>query len=292
MGDLYRAFGLMFDSEYELPGALPVTRVHGVDGGSADVAILRRSIPTSQWRDRRGLFALLGEALVVSLPGCGNFLCDRGDAILVDPVSGANDDEIGRALCAFALPALLWIRGEVLLHAGAAVLPATDKAIVIAGHIGSGKSTILQELVRLGAQVLADDVVCLSRQSQVSGLPAILNPRRDGSACDRRHCVVVPVAQRCGSAVLGAIYTLSIVRSTERATIASLLPEQCVQALLEHRYRPRVPRILGLARNVLPHLGCIARSVPMYEWQRCEGRLALQDSEFSALAEDRDCPAI
>ena len=68
-----------------------------------------------------------------------------------------------------------------------------------------------------------------------------------------------------------------------------------MHALLAYQYRPRVPRMLGLAGTMLPALARIAETVPMFEWHRCDSRPALEAEEYaalqagSALRPGRDC---
>lgn len=286
MSRFYRGYALTFESEIDLPGA---TEIEPLPEAAVDVAIARRHIPAERCRDRRGFFARLDEGVLVSLPGRGQYWCADPGTILVDPEAGADPGAVSEGLCAFAIPALLWMRGDILLHAAAAVLPGADSAIVIAGHSGTGKTTVLAQLAEAGATIVADDIVRLASDLAISGLPAVL---RLGPGSVNR---VVAPGQRCTAAALDVVHVMVAPRTRQKPVFRPLSVDQCMRVLLAYQYRPRVPRMLGLAGTMLPALARIAETVPMFEWHRCESRRALAAEEYaalqagSALRPEQDC---
>jgi len=91
-------------------------------------------------------------------------------ALLDAPPAYTRDD-----LAAYALgPALmlaLHLQGAVLLHASAVVI--SGKAVLFAGDSGSGKSTTVAMLHRLGCEVLADDVTEIRGTRAVPSVPTV-----------------------------------------------------------------------------------------------------------------------
>jgi hypothetical protein len=285
MSRFYRGYALTFESEIDLPGS---TEIEPLAETIVDVTIARGRVPAERCRDRRGFFARLDEGLLVSPPGRAHYWCVDSHTILVDPETGADPSAISDGLCAFAIPALLWMRGDILLHAAAAVLPGADSAIVIAGHSGTGKTTVLTHLAEAGARIVADDIVRLDPNLSISGLPALL--RLSPGGVDR----TVASGQRCAAAVLDVVHVLAE-RTRQAPVFRPLSASQRMRVLLAYQYRPRIPRMLGLASAMLPALARIAETVPIVEWHRCESPGGLAAEEYaalqagSALRLERDC---
>jgi hypothetical protein len=273
----YRGYDLIFQSEFELPGAVELDES---DASVPDVTILQREVPTDGWYDPRIAFARLGQDMIVSFPGCATYRCTRHNQIHVDPDPAAECGAVVARLGAFAIPALLWMRGDILLHAGAAILPGDGVATVIAGHSGSGKTTVLRQLMEIGAAIVADDVVRIGRTHVVSGLPAVLS---SSAAPGNRY---VPSGQQSGAAPLGSVRLLLLPRASDEPEFERLPVVRAMEALLAFQYRPRIPRMLGLARTMLPALAGIAEVTPIATWRRSESRIALDERERSLLRGD------
>ena len=115
----------------------------------------------------------------------------------------------------------------VQLHASAVMV--SGRALLIRGASGKGKSALALQLIALGARLIADDQVVLSRRgdtvvlSKPEGLPALIEARGIGLL----H------APRAQAGVLHAIVDLDV-EQTER------LPE------------PQVEKVLGVPVNVIP----------------------------------------
>jgi predicted ATPase len=94
----------------------------------------------------------------------------RSISLLAAPSEYTRDD-----LAAYALgPALilaLHLQGAVLLHASAVVMH--DKAVLFAGESGSGKSTAVAMLHRLGYRLLSDDVTEVQGNRAFASVPTV-----------------------------------------------------------------------------------------------------------------------
>ncbi|NOZ06697.1 MAG: dephospho-CoA kinase [Chloroflexi bacterium] len=97
------------------------------------------------------------------------FLVREGREIVVERTSADHDDVLRLFLLGSCMGALLFQRGTVPLH-GTAV--ATKRgAVVIAGGIGAGKSTLALTLHQRGYPILADDISAVNRRTD--GTPVI-----------------------------------------------------------------------------------------------------------------------
>jgi hypothetical protein len=197
------------------------------------------------------------------MPDLAVFTCIDRNRIIVDAAPGADAQHLAEMLIATALPALLWARGGILLHAAAAIFPGSQSAVAVAGASGAGKSTWLAQAVAAGARIVADDTLHLKVADDIvtaSGLPGGWLQRYGHEEHERRFHAVSG-AQQCLQAPLGTL-TILDQGKTERMS-----GPDAVVALLRHRHRPRVPGLLGLDLKVLSDIGRIAQLLQVFRGQ-------------------------
>lgn len=270
---LYRAYGLTIRSTLEIPGAIAVAD----DAGPADIVV--NEGPVAAGSNRRGLTQLCDDGGVMfESPGAARYLCDAG-AVTVDRISGASDRKIGGFLIATALPAVLWMRGEIVLHSAAVVLPEAAGTLAIMGPQWSGKSTVLGALIAMGARIVADDTVCVRRGAaglEASGLPG-------GYFLGRPPRTFHAVEGGIDSAPLAGIMLLTP-RTEGHAEIRKLTRIEALPGLIANRQRPRIPVLLGRREALMVELAELAGVLPMYGWRRREGDTALTPGEIASLS--------
>ena len=289
----YRAYGLSIDSAWPVPGAMTMPEKESGDSGPADIEILDGSATVARPGQRQD--PAPGE-LVYQRPGVGRYLCQRA-RIVVTPVAGARMSELLGALIASALPAVLWLRGEVVLHAAAVQFPGRRRAIAIAGSSGSGKSTILSQLAAAEARVVGDDTLCARLRHdavQVTGLPGAYFLRHasstasstaPGTADQEREVHLVPKVQQLPSARMGALLVLDVPRPSQGFGFRRLRGIPALEALLRNRHRSIIPRLLRSEGAVLPCIVQFLERFAIYSWTRCEGVRALDAREITFLCD-------
>jgi len=205
--------------------------------------------------------------------------------MIVERIGDTTESVAASFLIATALPALLWMRGEIVLHAAAALLPGAAGAIAIGGASGTGKSAILRQLVAAGASVVADDSVCLrfnGADMTVSGLAGGYFVAEADNDRSRRFEVVqpehqIPAARLTGLVMLGARL------SSGAPAFHPLRGAAALEALLASRHRPRIPTLLGNNKAMLPMLARLSEALPVHVWNRREGAVALDPAEIAWL---------
>ena len=233
-----------------------------------------------------GPYRLAGDALLFEMPGVARFRCEAGERITVECAAGTSESAVAGYLIATALPALLWMRGDIVLHMAAAVLPGMSGAIAFGGASGSGKSTILHQLVAMGANMVADDTICVRFDGQaprVSGLPGgyFLHD------ADVRAFQSVPSEQCLPSAPLAAVIMLGLRKSSGTAAFHALNGASAFEALLAGRHRPRVPALLGRNEALLPVLARLSGNLPIHRWDRLEDQQGVDPQELIRLISAR-----
>jgi hypothetical protein len=177
---LRTAFGLALsiDSRISIPGlgeqSCPVAR-ESPSHIRLDPKELERRWATVTAAPERTRELRFGEELLLSVDvaepagylmwarGLGRALISRdGSELLCDPDPTRPDWM--RMLVAQALPLAATVRGLEVLHASAVVLDG--RAVLFAGPVGAGKSSLAAAFVRAGAQLVGDDVATLELDEQ------------------------------------------------------------------------------------------------------------------------------
>jgi hypothetical protein len=286
MKSLYRAFNLQIRSTLLIPGAQRLDHPESRLREAADLAITEGRVKlASPWLEA-GPYRTAGGSLLFEKPGVARYLCeDKGASIMVEEMAGASQAHVLAMLAATTLPAALWMRGDLVLHAAAAILPGHQRATVFAGPSGIGKSTLLRKLLARGAVAVSDDVLCVrwcGSTVEGSGLPACTFLRHPGQTGDsERSAIATPPAQRADWAELGAIVTLQP-GSAHRlsGSFERLRGAESLAALLRHRHRPRIPLLLGMEPLLLSRFIRLVQALPVYSWNynnKATGSLMLRD---------------
>ncbi len=171
-------------------------------------------------------------------------------------------------------------QGVLALHAGALVIG--DKAVLLAGHKGAGKSSMVSSMAASGFPLMADDiaavegsdgaVLCRSAFPQVKLTPEQLERFAKGhhGAYPLFHPgftkLSVPVADLgtfdLGPRRVGAIYLLER-GSGVRPTFETLPPARAVVELAQHAFLEHIIESTPIRRARFEHLVRVARAVPV-----------------------------
>jgi len=255
---LYRGYGLTIRSALAIPGAIPIA-----PPGAIDIDIRFGAAAPGPVSRRWGPYEIGPAGFVFAQPGVARYFCPDARTMLIERDGAAADADVAAMLVATAMPALLWSRGEIVLHAAAAMLPGSSRAVAVLGPSGSGKSTLLAGLLARGAHALADDSVCLRITDGIvtaSGLPggwhAPLTPH-----APIRPFHPVPIDRQLAECPLGAMLFLGDPAGRPRA----LTGAAALTALLANRHRDRIARLSGREAAFLAGLAAITKAVAMYE---------------------------
>jgi hypothetical protein len=148
----YQAFGLVLDSDLELPELLP---------GEAKPDVEVREVPNA---------SLLGPEEIspedkarrvrLDIRVAGIFVIEDGSRITFFRQEGVTDSQVRLFLLGSCMGCVLQQRGYVVLH-GNAVSTDGKTCRIIVGNSGAGKSTAAAWHYRQGHSILADDVCAI-----------------------------------------------------------------------------------------------------------------------------------
>jgi energy-coupling factor transporter ATP-binding protein EcfA2 len=179
---LYKAFGLVIESPFELPEASRAGPGAATDItvslGFVDLSGL--DVPESGW----WASSPSPDRLLFRSPA-GIFEVRGGARITIDPDPGSPPEKLRLFLMGSALGAAQVQRGRIPVHGGAVYLQGG--AVVITGRQGAGKSTMTSALVRLGLPYLSDDVCSV----ELAAEGPLLHPAYPQRKLERGACLTL-----------------------------------------------------------------------------------------------------
>lgn len=152
---VYKAFGLKVLSSVLLP-ELEQVQIGNLD---PDIVIGKSDL-TMQWSllaDPTRYFVVKENYCLFEVPNVAIYLIENGKKITFSPHENANEDQIRLYLLGTCMGALLMQRKILPLHGSA--IEINGKAYAIVGESGAGKSTLASAFLKLGYQLISDDVI-------------------------------------------------------------------------------------------------------------------------------------
>lgn len=168
---LYKAFGLRIASDFFLP-ELP--RLNGpVD--RIEVEIKQEEILMTPGQTPYE-FEVENEAVSVYFPDAGTFSISEGKTIRYTPAEDADEDLIRLYILGTCMGALLMQRRVLPLHGSAVAI--SGKAYAFIGDSGAGKSTLASTFLKMGYQIISDDVIAVSLTAEDTPLVTPAYPQQ------------------------------------------------------------------------------------------------------------------
>lgn len=285
----YFAFGVHFRSERPIPDL-----AEAEDAPPGAVAIRWAAIPkdlaAATYRDR--VLQVAGPKVQITVEGVARYLMSDGEAVTVDPASGASERDVRAYLLGTALGLLCHQRGFLPLHANAVVFDG--RAVAFAGRSGIGKSTLAAQFHRMGQPLLSDDVCAVSFPDlgpplAWAGVPRIRLWKDMSEALGRDVDGLEPVADNIDKYCwphqmltpqegmpLQAVYVLADAGAESKDAIERLSGWQALEAVMEQTFRREFLNLIGAHQERFARgLALLART-PIYRvpWRRDIGAIA------------------
>ncbi len=182
MNRIYKLFSLNVSSCIHIPETIELP-----ENTQADVNVtmgginLSEYVPQELLKEDFFIFAYKRQQIYLSCP-VGVFEMRDGNNITIMPKEGVSETEIRIFLLGSAMGAIQIQRGFTPIHGGAIV--SDNKAVIITGVAGAGKSTMTSTLVSLGLPYLTDDVSSVNmHENKLSVYPAYPQRKLIRDAC-------------------------------------------------------------------------------------------------------------
>lgn len=225
-----------------------------------------------------------------SYDGVGDILVEKGERITLELQQDADYELTKAMLLGSALGIVLIQREIIAIHSGAVVIH--NKAVLVCGNSGAGKSTIIHELVKRGHLFLADDTVAIHGTKQLVAAPAypqqklcvdtvtrenydtntltILNEERQKYAISRRDIFAEKEHP------IGGLFYISL-SDTDRLTIKEVVGHKKLEIIINNLYLTDIYKVLGLSPLFFKKCLEFANMIPIYEIERPCGLSTEQD---------------
>lgn len=158
----YKIYGLVIESEIEFPEAFEL------EEQPADVVVRYGMMPENIRKEKEELHHTFKQNQSLKwfyFEEEGSFLIENGTSICVEPDATADEKHIRALVLGACLGTILLQRERIAIHGSAVVW--RNKAIILSGRSGTGKSTICTELRNRGCLFLADDTVAITSEADV-----------------------------------------------------------------------------------------------------------------------------
>lgn len=160
---IYKAYGLLFQSDIKLPGLKIINGRWNVSlrMGNVDPFSSEPLIEGTDFRVTKDGYYLFWENI-------GRFKVSNGEEIIADIVPGLDEHVITSYIVGPLMAVLLHQRGYLILHASAVNI--NNEAVAFLGWSGSGKSTIAFSIQK-ESRLIADDILAINFNKK--GIPHV-----------------------------------------------------------------------------------------------------------------------
>jgi len=167
----YSAYGLKIKSEINLP------ELNEIDTTNFDVTVSYGNVPSKIENPVKiGVaFQAKQNEFLLNVPDIADYFVKNGNEIIVSKKENVSNSEINLFLLGSAFGAVLYQQKKVPFHGSTVII--NNKAIIISGVSGAGKSTIVASLTNKNYPLLSDDVTVLKEKNgniiAISGFPQV-----------------------------------------------------------------------------------------------------------------------
>ncbi|MCZ4340296.1 hypothetical protein O4H52_01660 [Sphingomonadaceae bacterium G21617-S1] len=258
----YRMAGLAITSEIPLPSCMPLDAAPV----PADVLITLGPIdgPVAEPNDLGERWTVDADRFVWDIDGVGRLEAFDGRRLRLDPAAGVLLNDATPYLMGTTFAALLYQRGEMLLHASAVAWKG--HAYLLCGTSGQGKSTLAATLCAAGSELLSDDICRIEFGADIMVHPdgRLLKlfastverlgwqHRRGGQVLSGSNKYFVDPPRAAQVALpLGGIYALGFGADATRPAIDAMSPLEACDQVLQRTYRRRLAYRLAGGRRMV-----------------------------------------
>lgn len=226
-------------------------------------------------------YRLEGETFRLSVPA----LCDfeiSPQCIQIRPALGIDPHQVQPYLLGSAMGALLHLRGALVFHGSAVVLP-DGTAALFCGQSTAGKSTLAARLAQQGHEALADDISAVDLPADAPPLctPGLARTKLWRDAVERLgmvnqtgpHTRVVPDLDKHSLPVttsrravpVSHIYELQVDESSQSSLVMTpIVGVEKITAMLANIYRPGYLLTMGRQKQLMAAVARLAPRVQMH----------------------------
>lgn len=261
-----------------------------------DVCItLQESIETPQDWNAFGPAVMLGprQQLLLTIPMVARYLVADGNRITIEPFMSAESPDVRTFLFGTCLAVLCFQRGMLPFHASAVKI--ADKAVLLAGNSGLGKSSLAAALHQRGHSFLSDDLCAIEFQESASPLlwPAFPRMKLSEEATEHLNIATAGAEQSriqlqkfhiplSADGFLPSPLPIGLIIALERSAPSTPLQIERLKgiAILQQRHlvhRTLLGEVMGYGPFIFHGLASLAQATPVVTLTRPDNLAALPE---------------
>lgn len=287
----YKIYGLNISSDIILPELLPLK---GIDKETIHVTITKGCISEYIHREiEKGItYCYNNEVIWFVIEKIAIYYISDGCRIIIQPYENVNMDDLKAFLLGSAFGALLIQRNMIAIHGGTIVV--NNKAIIITGTTGAGKSTLTTAFRLNGSLFMADDVsvIKVAEGEELQVCPAYPQQKLCRDSAERlgyickglklidherdKYAVPIQSEEFVNKPVdLGAIYELTV-GDTQKAEIVQITGIEKMKLLYGNIFRIGFTKETGLSALYYKNYIQIAKKATVYRITRPKNQFSVQ----------------
>lgn len=278
----YNLYGLRIKSELKINELVCINNIN-ID--SYDVEVNSSKVPSEKPESifsNRYLFNKSNN-FIFSVNNVANYHVSNGNAVTIEPLIDIGEQPIKTFLLGTSFGMLLHQRNSVAIHGGTIIV--NNKAVVITGEQGAGKSTLVNGFRHRGFGFMADDVSVTGLDKDNSIVVKSAYPQQkvckdamlkmgynldDFKLIDEdRQKYVVPVSEtfRQEDLNLGAIFYITK-DSVGGVKIEEVKGSEKLNIVMNNIYRIGLIRTIGIGKEYFLKCLDIAKRIPVFKITR------------------------
>jgi hypothetical protein len=230
--------------------------------------------------------------LLLKVDNIARFLVTGGNAITIEKLPGASEEDIRVFLIAPVFSAIIHQRGLLPVHGSA--IRSGNGAVIFAGNSGAGKSTLVAALIHRGYKLVTDDLSVISIDN--NGIPVIFpgfpqlklwedslkklgeDPASLKKVRQNLNKFIRPATGHFEDTALpvSKIFILHH-RNTEGFEINQLKGLEKFSALKNNTYRAHFVKGLGNIKNHFRHINAVAKHSEIFNVFRPDKNFLLEE---------------
>lgn len=293
----YLLFGLVVKSDYELIEAYRIP-----DAISEDIYIHKAEFEDFEVTEKEKELMKVAyvrfthfeeKAAIIRHPGQAVFKIRNGEELLYQLYEGYDKNYIDQVILCYCMSVLLLQRGMLLIHGSC--IRYKDKALLISGMSGSGKSSLADKLLSRGYQLISDDIIAFGKAKDNSMKIYPSFPLRklcadvvEAAGMDKSRLIPIPSEEREKYGLLlkeeyydkasepGAMVIIQA-GNVEQPVLEEITGAMKLKYLTENFFRAEVYEQTGISRVNMMSAIQLANQMPIYVLTRPEGRMTVEE---------------
>ena len=285
----YHICGLNVESEIELPEAREVQCFDNTDvkiqyGKMPDRVKEQKELGSKAcyWRPNSTWF---------HTDAVGDFYVSEGREILIELEEEIDVRLLRAMILGPGIGNVLVHKNILSLHGGGVV--AKNQTIIICGDSGSGKSTIVNELIRNQYSLLGDDTVVIKQEEEIAmAIPAYPQQKLCKDAAissgydistllrldEEREKYAIPRKDKFANQSTPIQALFYIVKSKQdELKIQEMRGSEKLSILVKNLYMSQLYQVIGVPPELMLQCITLAKQIPIYKIERPIGRMTVQE---------------